>query len=394
MSASALQKPIPRGNLYGAFAYASIVLSCYAGFFGDQPYYTSAWMVPVVYGLGAVYVAMGILYGSYVDAAGSMRRIGYFALQCAVLTAIVFASPSRGIVGILVLPAISQAIFNLPPLVAGAMALYLFAINIAVWAIPYGWHGAMRAVLSYAAAFAFTVVFTVITKQAVNARERETKLRREVEAANEQLRAHARQAEEFATTRERNRVAREIHDGVGHYLTVVKTQLDAAAALLPGQSERAREVVTAAARLTAEALEDLRQSVSALRVEAARVALPDALRALTEQAGLPVKMRVEGEVRSLAPGFEHALFRSAQEALTNVRKHAAATAVEVALDFRRPDRVTLAVADDGKGAERPAAGRTGFGLLGVRERIEVLGGRVESRNREGGGFLLLVEIPA
>lgn len=385
----------PRANLYGAFAYASIVLSCYAGFFGEQTYYTSAWMVPVVYGLGAVYAALGILYGSYVDEAASMRRVIYFALQCAVLTVIVFASPSRGIVGILVLPAVSQAIFNLRPLMAGAMALYLFAINVIVWAIPHGWPGAVRAMTSYAAAFAFTGVFTVITKQAVNAREREIKLRREVEAANEQLRAHARQAEEFATTRERNRVAREIHDGVGHYLTVVKTQLDAATALLPDQPERAREVVTTAARLTAEALEDLRHSVGALRVEAARVALPDALRALTEQAGLPVKLRVEGEARSLAPGFEHALFRSAQEGLTNVRKHAAATAVEVALDFRRPDRVTLAVTDDGKGDARAATGgRAGFGLLGVRERIEVLGGRVESRNREGGGFELTIEVPA
>jgi signal transduction histidine kinase len=381
-----------RGNLYGALAYASIALTCYAGLFlaGGRSF-GSAGVIALLLILGAAYVATGVLFGSYADCDGRVGRIGYFALQCAILTAIVFISPSRGLAGILVLPAISQAIFNLRPLLAAGVGVYLFAINVVAWAIFSGWRGAMEGVMDYAAAFAFTVVFSVITKQAITAREREAKLRREVEAANALLRAHAAQAEEFATTRERNRVAREIHDGVGHYLTVVKTQLDAAAGLLESQPERARHAVTVAARLTADALDDLRRSVSALRTETARAPLPEALRMLSEEAGLPVKVRVEGEARLLPPGFEHALFRSAQEGLTNIRKHAGASAAEVALDFRQPDRVILAVTDNGKGA---GEAKTGFGLLGIRERIEVLGGRVESGNCTGGGFALRVEVPA
>lgn len=383
----------PRSNLYGALSYASITLSYYAGFFGNRHYYSSEWMVPVVFGLGGIYAALGVLLSSYVECDGRAGRPGYFMLQCAILTGIVFISPSRDFVGILVLPALAQAIFHLRAWQSAIVGLYLFGISIAVWAVTNGWNGAIEATTSYATAFAFTVVFAVITRQAIVSREREAKLRAEVEAANQQLREHAAQTADLATTRERNRVAREIHDGVGHYLTVVKTQLDAAAALMPSQPDRALEAVTKAAKLAGDALDDVRRSVGTLRTDAARPPLPQALRELTQEAGLPVTVRVEGAVRALPPGIEHALFRSAQEGLTNIRKHAEASAAEVALAFRPEGKVTLAVTDNGRGVQ-PASGGGGFGLVGIRERIEVLGGRVESGNRSAGGFALTIEVPA
>lgn len=380
------------GSLYGAFAYGTVILSCFAAFFGQQRYFSSEWMVPVVFSLGALYAAFGVLGGRYTGCRLPTRFVAYYLVQCAILTAIVSLSPSRGFMGILVLPVVSQAVFDLRAGYAVLIGLYLFGINVALWGIPFGWRSAGEAVLNYAAAFAFTVVFTVITKRALMAREHAEQLRKEVERANQQLREHAAQTEELATTRERNRVAREIHDGVGHYLTVVKTQLDAAAALMPVHPERALEAVNKAAKLTAEALDDVRRSVGALRTDAARPPLPEALRALTQEAGLPVTLRVEGTARPLQPGVEHALFRSAQEGLTNVRKHAAASAAEVALDFRPADRVVLAVADNGRGAgDAPASG---FGLRGIRERVELLGGRVETKNRDDGGFTLTIEVPA
>ncbi len=380
------------GSLYGAFAYSAVVLTCYGGFFANQRYYAGPWMVPVVFFLGAVYAALGIFDGSLLQGKGRRGLIIYFATQCAILTAILIWSPTRGFMGILVLPLMSQAIFDLPARWAVAVGVYLFGINIALWAVPFGWSGAAQACINYLAGFAFTIAFTLITKQALNSREREEKFRRELEIANEHLRTHAAQAEELATTRERNRVAREIHDGVGHYLTVVKTQLDAAAALLPTQPERAREAVIKAAKLTSEALDDVRRSVGSLRADTNRPPLPEALQALTVDAGLPVTMRVEGAARPLPPGVEHALFRSAQEGLTNVRKHAAASGAEVMLDFRPQGRVRLAVLDNGGG--RKGAESAGFGLRGIRERIEVLGGRVESGNRSEGGFALTIEVPA
>jgi signal transduction histidine kinase len=382
------------GRRYGTLAFGSIVLACYGGLLSNATFYASPWMVPVVFALGAVYTVLGILGGFADCERGAAMQAMYYLVQLLVLTAIMVLSPLRGFLGIMSLPLVSQAIFDLRPRYAVAIAGYLFAVTVAVWGLRHGWSGARDAGISYATAFIFTGVFTFITKQAVVGRRTEQRLRQEVEEANRRLREHAAQAEELATTRERNRVAREIHDGVGHYLTVVKTQLDAAAALLPAQPERAREAVTKAARLAGEALDDVRRSVGALRTDVARPPLPEALCEMAREAGLPVTVRVEGAARALAPAAEHALFRSAQEGLTNVRKHAGASAVDVVLDFEAGGRVRLAITDDGRGVNGAGGVNGGFGLKGIRERIEVLGGRVASGNREGGGFALTVEVPA
>jgi signal transduction histidine kinase len=379
------------GNLYGSLAYTAVILTSYITYFSTNRFYTSEWMVPVVFALGAVYAVLGVFGGTMLECRGRMAYVTYYLAQCAILTAIIALSPIRGFIGILVLPVISQAIFDLRPRYALLVGLYLFAINIALWAVPFGWRAGLDALVNYSAGFAFTVAFTIITKQALIARAEQEKLRHEIEAANELLRAQAAQTEELATTRERNRVAREIHDGVGHYLTVVKTQLDAAATMLPGQPERARESILKAARLTGEALDDVRRSVGALRTDAARPPLPEALRELVTH-GEPVPLlTIEGTPRILAPGIEHALFRAAQEGLTNIRKHARASSALVRLDFRTPTRIVLELSDNGIGAN---GARGGFGLQGVRERIEVIGGTVDAANRLEGGFALRVEVPA
>lgn len=382
------------GSLYGAFAFGSVIVTCYAGYFFNNPrfYVTNEWMVLVTFGLGAIYAILGVLGASFLDCRKGPTAFWYFTAQCLLLTGMVEFSPIRGFFGIIVLPVISQAIFDLRPRWATVVGGYLFTLNVVPWWLSFGWESALQAVVSYAAGFAFTVVFTIITKRALDARAREEKLRREIQAAHEKLRTYAAQAEDLATTRERNRVAREIHDGVGHYLTVVKTQLDAAAGLILTQPDRAREAVAKAAKLTGEALDDVRRSVGALRTDAVRPPLPEAVRQLAALGEPAPAITVEGTPRSLSPAVEHALFRAAQEGLTNIRKHARATTASVRLDFREPQRVRLELADDGVGAN--GTNGTGFGLTGLRERIELLGGRVESGNRAGGGFALMIEVPA
>ena len=347
----------------------------------------------VTFILGGIFSVLSILGGPWLDERGALAHGIYYLIQCAVVTAMIFLSPIRGFFGIIVLPLASQAIFDLNPRNAALVCIYLFAIDIAVWAVPYGWSGASQALFNYATGFAFTIVFTFITRQALSARSREEKLRREVEAANRQLHDYALQASDLATTRERNRVAREIHDGVGHYLTVVKTQLDAASALLPAHPDRARESVLKASRLTGEALEDVRRSVSALRADTGRPPLPEALKELAAQ-GTPVPtFAVEGAPRPLSSAVEHALFRAAQEGLTNIRKHARATSALLVLDFRTPQRIRLELSDNGVGTIHGST-NPGFGLVGLRERIELLGGEIETANRLDGGFALRVEVPA
>lgn len=381
------------GSLYGAFAFGTIVLTCFGGYFFNNRFYQPAEMVPVAFALGAIYVVLGIFSNDFLVCAGKRTPfVLYYAIQAVLLTALVFLSPSRGFFGMIVLPVASQAVFDLRPRYAFLTCTYLLGVNIAVWGFDFGWGAAFEAVFNYSAGFAFTIAFTLITKRALDSRAREEKLRLEIEAAHEKLQAYAVQAEDLATTRERNRVAREIHDGVGHYLTVVKTQLDAAAAILPGQPDKAREAILKAAQLTGDALDDVRRSVGALRTDTARPPLPESLQMLVQDAGLPVSLRLTGSTRPLAAGLEHALYRSAQEGLTNIRKHAGATAAELALDFTAAGRVTLTVSDNGRGANGVAS--AGFGLVGIRERIEILGGRVEAGTRPGGGYALTIEVPA
>ena len=380
-------------SYYSAFAFASVILSCFTGFFQNQHFYGSEWMVLVTFGLGAVYTALSVLSGPWLRGRGRVAHCAYYVAQCAVVTGLLFLSPIRGFFGIILLPLAAQSIFDLQPRWAALVIAFLYSLNIILWAIPYGWSGAYEALINYSTAFAFTIIFTIITRQALKARDREEKLREEVEAANLQLRDHAQQASDLATTRERNRLAREIHDGVGHYLTVVKTQLDAATALLPSQPDKARESVQKAARLAGEALDDVRRSVGALHADKGRPPLPDALKQLVAQGEPVPTFAIEGAPRPLSSAVEHALFRAAQEGLTNIRKHARATNALLLLDFRTPQFIRLELTDNGVGTSQSAS-NAGYGLIGLRERIELLGGRIETANRLNGGFALTVEVPA
>lgn len=382
------------GGLYGAIAFALVVVSCFAGYFYTVRFYQPASLVPVTFFLGAVYSVVGILGNTSLEQRSGRRLALYFGFQCTLLTALLWLSPIRGFFAILVLPIVSEAIFELRPRFAVLVGAYLYAQTIALWAIPYGWPTVAEAMLNYSAAFGFTIGFSLISRQALATKEREVKLRKELEVANQKLRELAEQAGELATTQERNRLAREIHDGVGHYLTVVKTQLDAAAALIPIHPERARDTVTSAAKLTAEALDDVRRSVGTLRTETSRPPLTTALAELARYGEPAPAVSIEGSPRPLSSAVEHALFRAAQEGLTNTRKHAGAQTCSVMLDFRAPGRVALEVADDGRGRSVSSGDRTGLGLSGLRERIELLGGSVETGNRPAGGFRLRVEVPA
>ncbi|HEY4249366.1 MAG TPA: sensor histidine kinase [Lacunisphaera sp.] len=381
------------GRFYRNFAFASVILACFASLSSGYHYHNSGWLLLATVVLGSVYTAISVLGSSLIEERGPTAHAIYFGVQCAVVTLLIAVSPIRGFFGIIVLPLVSQSIFDLRPRNATLVCVYLFAINIALWALTFGWAGAREALIDYSTGFAFTIVFTIITRRALQARAREQKLREEVESANRQLRDYAEQAGDLATTRERNRVAREIHDGVGHYLTVIKTQLDAAATLLPTQPGKARESILKAASLSGEALDDVRRSVGALRADTGRPPLPEALKELVAQGSPIPTFAVEGAPRPLTSTVEHALFRAAQEGLTNIRKHARATSALLILDFRIPQRIRLELSDNGVGTIHQPPG-AGFGLTGLRERIELLGGQVETANRLDGGFALTVEVPA
>lgn len=201
---------------------------------------------------------------------------------------------------------------------------------------------------------------------------------------------------------ERMRIARELHDVVAHHLALANAQAGTAAHLARTRPEQAEKILTDLTGTTASALRELKATVGLLRQSddldtslqpapglARLPELTDACRA----AGLEVSVTTEGESRPLSPGVDLTAYRIVQEALTNVTKHAATEAARVRLSYSG-HRLTVTVTDDGSDATpaAPAAGR-GFGLIGMRERAQSVGGVLQAGHRSEGGFEVTTELP-
>ncbi|MBK8430457.1 MAG: sensor histidine kinase [Chloroflexi bacterium] len=246
--------------------------------------------------------------------------------------------------------------------------------------------------LFIAPAIFFMALFTRLADRERQTRQEMEQLAMELRLANHKLSEYAARVEEMAIIQERNRMAREIHDSLGHYLTVVNVQIGAAQAVMEKHPEKAISALQKAQKLTQEGLAEVRQSVSALRDTAEERPLREQLADLaaeTEATGLPTHLQVWGEPRPLDSQTTRTLYRAAQEALTNARKHSAASQITLTLDYINLQEVRLVVQDNGRGSANPTGG---YGLLGLRERVQLLGGRVEITTAEGQGFMVAVTL--
>lgn len=254
---------------------------------------------------------------------------------------------------------------------------------------------AVGGLAAFSFAVIFTLVFTLLAVHAERARFEVQRLASELTEANRQLREQALRAEELAMTRERNRIAREIHDSLGHYLTGVNMQLEAARAVFEKDPSQLQTALAQAQLLTQEGLRDIRHSLATLRTTPLEnKTLPDALQQLVSQnqtTSLHASFELIGTPRRLSPPAELSLYRTAQEGLTNVHKHAKARHCRVVVEYE-PGRSLVKVTDDGC-AVPAAPGTPGFGLIGLRERANLLGGKLEALGVPGKGFTLCMEVP-
>ncbi|MFC5823895.1 sensor histidine kinase [Nonomuraea insulae] len=216
------------------------------------------------------------------------------------------------------------------------------------------------------------------------------------------LRAVEQRAEEAERTREeaalrrageeRLWIAQELHDSLTHSISVINVQTALAIELLDRRPERAREALAAIKESGREAMAELRATLGVLRhpdeVEAGLSGLPR-LVSRAEGAGLRVAYTVSGEPYALPPEVDRAAYRIAQEALTNVLRHAGAAAVTVAVEYDHP-RVVVRVENDGE----PGTAGPGMGLIGMRERAVALGGSLTAGPGETGGFTVRAELVA
>ncbi len=318
----------------------------------------------------------------------------FFSVQCSLVFGIGWMLGPGGhwLIG---LPLAGTAVERLTPRQRWLVYVALIAVVMLPVGLRYAtWTEALYNAIVVGSAIFFVVVFTQSRLNEQQARENAERLMAELEEANVQLAAYATQAEELAMTQERNRLAREIHDSLGHYLTIVNVQIEAAKVVMDSDPERAWDAMNKAQDLTQKGLTRVRESVAARRESpVSNRPLHEAIASLAEETqntGIVTAFKVAGEPQTLENKVALALYRAAQEGLTNVRKHARASRVDVLLDFGRPGEVRLEVKDNGVGA---AATTGGFGLLGIRERVQLLGGRFEASTGIGKGFCLTVSVP-
>ncbi|GIE99625.1 sensor histidine kinase [Paractinoplanes rishiriensis] len=211
-------------------------------------------------------------------------------------------------------------------------------------------------------------------------------------------RARAREEQERRqASEERLRIARELHDVLGHHLSLISVQAGVGLHLMDSRPEQAREALTAIKTASAEALREVRAVLDVLRTEDEAAPRQPALGLsrlddLTADAGLPVTTRVTGDARVLPAEVDRAAYRIVQEALTNVRKHAGdgATA-SIAVDYL-PTALHLAIRNDGPATAEPDGPAEGTGIAGMRARAQSLGGSVEAGPVDD-GFLVSVLLP-
>lgn len=281
------------------------------------------------------------------------------------------------------------------------MVVNLFVIN------DWNWFAVYPNLLSLLPAFAFVAVFSLAMRVQQEQRDRAERLLHQLEESNakleqahKKLQEYADEVEELTIVRERTRLAREIHDILGHHLSILNIQLETISKLQERDPTRAAVEITEARRVAAQSMQEVRNAVAALHpTSIATLSLSGALAQLGKEfernaSDTTLTLDLETELPPLPPDISVALYRATQEALTNIRKHAQASKVLVRLRYE-DGVIELLVQDNGLGVSTGDAQQqgSGFGLVGLRERIELLDGQVTHGPVEQGGYRVTVRVP-
>jgi signal transduction histidine kinase len=265
----------------------------------------------------------------------------------------------------------------------------LFAIGASAMALPTFLAVAIRGEPKGGVSFTvITLAVMLLVRRVVGDRERRAQI------AERERDLAAREA----VVEERARIARELHDVIAHHVSMIVLQAGAERRVLDGANSSTREVLETVERTGRSALTEMRRLLGMLRGDANEPLTPqpgltDVPTLVTQlrEAGLRVDLHVEGERRELPVGLELSAYRIVQEALTNALKHAGEARASVNIRYGS-DSLELEIADDGTGASTPMSSG-GHGLVGMRERVALYGGRLDAGRRPSGGFAVRVLLP-
>jgi signal transduction histidine kinase len=319
---------------------------------------------------------------------------------------IAFRRRSPTLVGIVVplLYAIELGFWGDPQIIAASIGFFCALYALAVWTPPrrfalglsflalgfvittFGPKGGFDNTALFAVV-AFAVILLV--RRVLGDRERRARL------AERERDLAAREA----VVEERARIARELHDAIAHNVSMMVVQAGAERRVLEGADGTTHEVLETIERIGRGALTEMRRLVGMLRSDAGDPLAPqpglDDLPTLVRQvgeAGLPVELHVDGERRELPVGIELSAYRIVQEALTNALKHAGQAHASVRVSYGL-DSLELEIVDDGAGDRQVPIASGGHGLVGMRERVALYGGRLDAGRHPSGGFAVRVLLP-
>jgi len=314
----------------------------------------------------------------------------YFIIQTLIVIWLHFAFRTADLFGFLFFILVIQVVLALPVRIAAAWVLLFFSIEGVNLFIHQGLDGIVD-ILFNIPAFFLVSVFAYIFREAEIARRQNQKLLEELKATQLQLQG-------LAVAEERTRLAREMHDSLGHQLTVAVVQLEGAQRLIPTKPEQASDMIATMRDELKEALANLRRTVTALRSPIAEnVLLGSALSTLCqsfqENTGLVTHFTSAPTLPDLPESYRLAFYRAAQEGLTNIQRHADAQNAWVNLESD-DTQITLNITDDGKGLDHHTEKGSGVGLIGLEERASQLGGKMRFIPRlETGGAKLTFILP-
>jgi signal transduction histidine kinase len=376
-------------------AFALVVLISYFATFSKAPQ-VSLFLITVLICLGVAYITLGIYGFAYVNQMGKIiPKLIYFALQLVIGGLIVYFGKGAGFNAFILLPLVAHTAMSLDQdwlLIVNAGIFVTYVISIMSYSNA--WNIVWTGLPTFFAGQVFILIFTEMAFTEQQARIKVEKLAEELSQANRQLSEYANQVKDLAVSQERNRLAREIHDGLGHYLTTINMQIKAAIAVMQKDLPQSIHLLENAQQLSVEALDDVRSSVSSLREDnLGALSLGERIIKLidsSKSAERNFNFVIEGNPRAMTPQVDVSLFRVVQEAINNANKHSKSTEVNITLNFDVPDIIKLNISDNGKGSETPDGG---FGLIGMKERIRLINGNFEIKTAKGCGFSIIVSVP-
>ena len=308
--------------------------------------------------------------------------------------------PTTAGVSVGLLSALVAAVWGPPSIVTYGIAWMCALYGLAVWARPrrFALGVAAITVASLASAagparpdpFTFTVVMLAVlllVDRIVGDREQRARI------AERERDLAAREA----VVEERARIARELHDVIAHNVSMIVVQAGAERRVLDAANASTREVLQTIEQIGRSALTEMRRLLGMLRSDAENPLAPqpgldDVATLVTQvrEAGLPVDLTIDGEPRDLPAGIELSAYRIVQEALTNALKHAGPARASVVVRYG-PEELELEISDDGRSSGKGDG--TGHGLVGMRERVALYGGRFDASQDPAGGFVVRAKLP-